>query len=129
MLEREALEAGQLPEREAPRPRRMAVDAAAARDGVSEGPVPRRRGLPEPRRGTGAVVWEVAGDATDRVVHRGVSDEVREAMEVSCGAVRGVRKIRERFAGAEGVPSSVIGWWKLYGWFRLTRTRKGTVFS
>lgn len=48
-----------------------------------------------------AMVCEVVGDTTDRVVHRCELGAMGEAIAVFCSAVCRLREVWERFAGAE----------------------------
>lgn len=100
MFERETLQTRQFPHGETTRARRVVVDAAAAGDCVPERPVAGEGRFPQPGHQVRAVVWEVAGDAADCVVHGVVFGKVREEVEVFVSAVCRLGKVRERFAWA-----------------------------
>lgn len=79
VLERETLQTGQLAHREIARAGRVVVVVAAAGDCVPERAVAGVARAPsaEPDHSVGAVVWEIARDTTDGVVHGVESSEMR----------------------------------------------------
>lgn len=131
MLEREPLQAGQLAHREVARAGRVVVVVAAAGDCVAEGAVAgvaRARPAAEPAHSVGAVVWEVAGDATDGVVDGVEVAEMGETGAIFGLAVGGLGEVGEDFAWA-GFYHAVSEGFSMGGMLVFTRMRRGIVFS
>lgn len=79
----------------------MIVNAAAACNRIPKRQVTRVARFLQLGHKMRAMVCEVVGDATDRVVHRCELGAMGEAIAVFCSAVCRLREVWERFAGAE----------------------------
>ena len=78
----------------------MVVEAAATCDGVPEWLVPRVARFSQPSHLLGTVVWEIARDPADGIIHGIEYGEMRETVVVFWLAVRRFRKFWKCFARA-----------------------------
>ena len=83
----------------------MIVDAAATSDRVPEGPTARVGRLSQSDHPMRTMVWEIAGDATDCIVYRGVLRKMGKAKMVFCAAVGRIREVWKSFARTKTSPS------------------------
>ena len=100
MFEWETLQTRQFAFRETASSRRMVVDAAATGDRVPERSTATVARLSQSGHPMRAMVWEIAGDATDCIVYRGELRKMGKAMMVFCAAVCRFGEVWERFARA-----------------------------